>query len=277
MGVEDARERHPAARELDLDQGVGRQIETEAAVLLGDRHAEEAHVLHLRDERRRVLVGVLELGRDRDDVLLDPFANGRDDLAPLGFQRRRHYAATSRGEREASSARRSRFRSRLEIALLDGLDCDVVERERRIVPELLPHLRVAQRVLRRARLVGQLGLERPAVGRPDPRRAGERTRIRLESASLVPDLLRELEDVLVVQHVVRVRREVDAAVDEHRGGRVLEAELALVGRPGTELRVLGLEDTGTSVSGTVTVISSICSTATSSSRDSVAPREPCMK
>ena len=66
----DARDRDPAARELLDDHRVGRQIEPHAAVLLGDRHAEQPQLLHLLDDRlgERVLV-VVVLGV-RQDLLV---------------------------------------------------------------------------------------------------------------------------------------------------------------------------------------------------------------
>ena len=51
--VDDARQRHPAVRELLDDADVGEQVEPEPAVLLGDRDAEQAELLHLLDDRRR--------------------------------------------------------------------------------------------------------------------------------------------------------------------------------------------------------------------------------
>ena len=64
--VDDARQRHPAVRELLDDADVGEQVEPEAAVLLGDRDAEQPERLHLLDDRVGIRVGVLELRRDRD-------------------------------------------------------------------------------------------------------------------------------------------------------------------------------------------------------------------
>ena len=61
-------------------QRVGQQRLAEAAVLLGDHQAEDAHLLHALDDLGRVLVGVLELGGDRDDLLVDELADGLEDL-----------------------------------------------------------------------------------------------------------------------------------------------------------------------------------------------------
>ena len=49
--VQHAGQRHPPARELDLDEHVRREIEPQAAVLLGDDDPEEPEPLHLLDER----------------------------------------------------------------------------------------------------------------------------------------------------------------------------------------------------------------------------------
>ena len=241
MRVEDARERHPAARELDLDQRVGREVEPEAAVLLGDRHAEEPHLLHLLDERRP---GTRRHARARRRRERRPSRRTRERWRRSPAARLpapRHYAAISQGERRASSARGRSPALEGRDRALDGRDCVGVERERRIVPELLAHLSIAQRVLRRSRLVGQLGLERATVRRPKPGRHRERHADTSRSRAPRTGPSVRARACRVLQHVVRVGREVDAAVDEHRSGRVLEAELALVGRPGTELRVLGLE------------------------------------
>ena len=79
--VDDARQRHPAVRELLDHADVGEQVEPEAAVLLGDRDAEQAERLHLLDDRVGILVGVLELRRDRDHLARDEAAHGLDQLA----------------------------------------------------------------------------------------------------------------------------------------------------------------------------------------------------
>ena len=63
--VDDARQRHPAVRELLDHADVGEEVEAEAAVLLGDRDAEQAERLHLLDDRLGIRVGVLDLRRDR--------------------------------------------------------------------------------------------------------------------------------------------------------------------------------------------------------------------
>ena len=82
--VEHAGQRHPATRELDLDQHVRRQIEPEAAVLLRDDHPEEAEALHLLDERLGERIRVLELRGRRDHLRVHPRADRGDDLRLLG-------------------------------------------------------------------------------------------------------------------------------------------------------------------------------------------------
>ena len=56
-------DRHPAAGDLLDHQRVGQQRLAQAAVLLGDHQAEQAHLLHLLDDRLGELVLVLELER----------------------------------------------------------------------------------------------------------------------------------------------------------------------------------------------------------------------
>ena len=81
--VDDAAHRHPAPRDLLDDQGVGEQRLPEPAVLLGDHQAEDPHLLHALDDVGRVLVLVLELGRHRDDLLVDELAHELDQLVLL--------------------------------------------------------------------------------------------------------------------------------------------------------------------------------------------------
>ena len=83
MRVDDAAHRHPAAGDLLDDQRVGEQRLAEAAVLLGDHQAEDPHLLHALDDLRRVLVLVLELGGDRQDLLVDELADELDELVLL--------------------------------------------------------------------------------------------------------------------------------------------------------------------------------------------------
>ena len=81
MGVDDAGDRDPAARELFDDHRVGRQVEPHAAVLLGDRHPEQAQLLHLLDDRLRegvLVVVVLGVG---DDLLVGELAHHLGDVA----------------------------------------------------------------------------------------------------------------------------------------------------------------------------------------------------
>ena len=80
VGVDDARDAHPPARDLLDDQRVGRQRLAQTAVLLRDHEPEQAHLLHPVDDRLRVLVGVLELLGVRDDLLVHVVADGGEDL-----------------------------------------------------------------------------------------------------------------------------------------------------------------------------------------------------
>ncbi len=75
MGVDDAGDRDPAARELFDDHRVGGQVEAHAAVLFGNRHPEEAELLHFLDDRLRegvLVVVVLGVG---DDLLVGELAH----------------------------------------------------------------------------------------------------------------------------------------------------------------------------------------------------------
>ena len=215
--VQNAGEGHPAARQLDLDQHVGEQVEPEAAVLLRDGHAEQAHPLHVLDQRLGVLVGVLVVGGDRVDLALDPLADGGDDRLPIvrtliGPPRRlcersaprptwrarlpavagvRKYLGkglageTGRFPAGASRRRATLMRDRMaaepehgaqvvavlevEHRLLERLERPA--RERGVLAELLSHLLGRHRVLGRAQLVGEVGLERLAVAQRDPHAA----------------------------------------------------------------------------------------------------------
>ena len=70
MGVDHARDRDPAPRELLDDHRVGRQIQPHAAVLLGDRHPEQPQLLHLLDDRSGKLVLVVVVLGVRQDLLV---------------------------------------------------------------------------------------------------------------------------------------------------------------------------------------------------------------
>ena len=79
MGVDDAGDRDPAARELLDDHRVGGQVEAHAAVLLGDRDPEQAELLHLLDDRLGELVLVVVLLGDGDDLVVDELAHHLGD------------------------------------------------------------------------------------------------------------------------------------------------------------------------------------------------------
>ena len=98
MGVDDAGDRDPAARELLDDHRVGRQVEAHAAVLLGDRHPEQAELLHLLDDRLRELVLVVEVLGGGEDLLVDELAHHLGDrLLDRRSSRRRWRCATAMG------------------------------------------------------------------------------------------------------------------------------------------------------------------------------------
>ena len=89
MGVDDAGDRDPAARELLDDHRVGRQVEAHPAVLLGDRHPEEAELLHLLDDRLGELVLVVVVLGVGDDLLVDELVDHLGDgLLLVGLRER---------------------------------------------------------------------------------------------------------------------------------------------------------------------------------------------
>ena len=79
VGVDDARDRDPPARELLDDHRVGRQVEAHPAVLLGNRDAEQPQLLHLIDHGLGELVLVVVLLGDRDDLVVDELAHHLGD------------------------------------------------------------------------------------------------------------------------------------------------------------------------------------------------------
>ena len=78
--VEDAGDRHPHARDLHDDLGVGPGRQAEAAVLGADRGAEQAEPLHLLDDLGRIEVGVVVFLDDGLHVLLEPALDGAKEL-----------------------------------------------------------------------------------------------------------------------------------------------------------------------------------------------------
>ncbi len=79
--VDHAGERHPAVCELLDDRRIGDEVETETAVLDGDRDPEEAERLHLLDHGLGVLVGALEPRDGGGHLTCDEPAHRRHDLA----------------------------------------------------------------------------------------------------------------------------------------------------------------------------------------------------
>src|SRR5439155_7426405 len=78
--VDDPGNAHPAPGDLLDDERVGQQRLAEAAVLLRDHEAEQAHLLHPVDDRLRELVLVLEICRVWEDLLVHEGMDGREDL-----------------------------------------------------------------------------------------------------------------------------------------------------------------------------------------------------
>jgi hypothetical protein len=79
VGVDHARDRDPAARELLDDHRVGGQVEPHPAVVLGDRDPEQPELLHLLDDRARELVLVVVFLGLGDDLLVDELAHHLGD------------------------------------------------------------------------------------------------------------------------------------------------------------------------------------------------------
>ena len=95
-----ARDRDPAARELLDDHRVGRQVEAQAAVLLGDRDAEEAELLHLLDDRLGELVLVVVVLGVGEDLLVGELADHLGDrLLLVGLLAERAATAMARAYR----------------------------------------------------------------------------------------------------------------------------------------------------------------------------------
>ncbi len=122
--VEDPGHRHPAARDLLDDQRVGEERLAETAELLGDHQAEQAHLLHALDDLGRVLVGVLQLGRDRQDLLVDEGPHCGEDVLldvgqSVGLREAAHAVApysSPGGSRRAASS----YGLRLLVSIPDG-------------------------------------------------------------------------------------------------------------------------------------------------------------
>src|SRR6202012_3282786 len=61
-------------------QRVGQQRLAQSAVFRRDHQSEQTHFAHLVDDRLRIAIGALQLGRVRDDFLLDELFYRGDDL-----------------------------------------------------------------------------------------------------------------------------------------------------------------------------------------------------
>ena len=91
--VDDAGDAHPSARQLADRERVGGQVESQAAVLLGDGEAEQPQLAHAFHDLVREDVVVLELRGHRDDLLLGELAHQQHHLALLvgeALQRQAH-------------------------------------------------------------------------------------------------------------------------------------------------------------------------------------------
>ena len=113
--VDDARDRDPAARELLDDHRVGRQVEPHPAVLLGDRHPEQAELAHLLDDRLGELVGAVVVRGVGEDLLVGELAHHLADrlllVGLVGERRGQGHGPNTSGRRPTvrrrSWARRS--------------------------------------------------------------------------------------------------------------------------------------------------------------------------
>ena len=94
VGIEDARQAHPAARQLLANDGVAHVIEPAAAVFGRQDAAEQAHLGHLPDHGVRVGVGVLVFAGNRDDLVVHEAPHRRLQL-PLGIVQREIHASPS--------------------------------------------------------------------------------------------------------------------------------------------------------------------------------------
>src|ERR1700710_472 len=81
VGVDDAGDRDPAARELFDDHRVGGQVEAHAAVLLGDGDAEEAELFHFLDDLLGEGILVVEVLGVGDDFLVGELTDHFGDVA----------------------------------------------------------------------------------------------------------------------------------------------------------------------------------------------------
>jgi hypothetical protein len=99
---------------------IGQQGLAQAAVLLGDHQAEQPELLEALDDLGRVLVLVLELGGNRDDLLVDELTDGLEDLfldvsQALGLAQATHAGGCPSGDKSSTDKRHvPRRRGRLE-------------------------------------------------------------------------------------------------------------------------------------------------------------------
>jgi hypothetical protein len=87
MAVDDAGQAHPALGDASDDARVGGGREAESAPFRVDQGAEQAELAHVLDKLGRIDVVVLERGRDRLDLLVEPATDRLQDRIvhrPLG-------------------------------------------------------------------------------------------------------------------------------------------------------------------------------------------------
>ncbi len=81
MGVDDPADAHPAAGDFLDHERVGEEGFAQASVLLGDHQSEDAQLLEPVDDVLGVFVVVLQLVGNREDLGIDEFTDGREDVA----------------------------------------------------------------------------------------------------------------------------------------------------------------------------------------------------
>ena len=120
VGANDRDESRMRAPELLVHERLREHRQAEAAVLLGDRQAEEAERAGLREDGRGDLVVVLDLSPDRLDLLLGELPDRAEQVGPLRGDAEVHQAFTASpaisGARRSSNVSRRRTRRDLPFA-----------------------------------------------------------------------------------------------------------------------------------------------------------------
>ena len=102
VGVQDAAQAHPTPADLLDDQGVGADVQSQAAVFLGDDGAEQPQLLHAFHEFEGILVVVFHLLSNGTHFPAHKFSDGVDDAA-LGFGQRGQSNASRLGLKHFST------------------------------------------------------------------------------------------------------------------------------------------------------------------------------